>query len=205
MESTSDGAAEETSEPGQPLGRGEHARRRIMQAAIAVLAADGMTGFTVEAVARRAAASKMTVYRHWSSASALLVDAMDAGFQPSGVRDSGDVRTDLVHELTAFAEMLDNGPFAGLMAAFVDASERDTDLAGMHARLTERRRECLRRPILAAVQRGELRDDIDAELAVDMLAGPFFYRRFIAHTGIPTEMPAAVVDAVLAALGYSVP
>jgi hypothetical protein len=55
--------------------------------------------------------------------------------------------------------------------------------------------------VLEAVERGALPADVDPELVVDLLAAPFFYRRFVAHRPIPADMPAAVVDHVLTALG----
>ena len=181
-----------------PLGRGEHARRRVLRAALDVLADDGMPGFTVESVARRAGASKATVYRHWPTPSALLVDAMDAEFRPLPDVDTGDLRADLVRLLTAFASAFTDSPFPKLMAAFTDAAERDPALGAMHAELTRRRREPLVRLLDAARARGELVAGTDLELVVDLLAAPFFYRRLVAHAALPADLPAAVVDHVLA-------
>ena len=84
------------------------------------------------------------------------------------------------------------------MAAFTDAAERDPALGEMHAELTRRRREPLVRVLDAARARGELVEDLDVELVVDLLAAPFFYRRLVAHRAMPAEMPGAVVDHVLA-------
>jgi AcrR family transcriptional regulator len=184
----------------EPVGRGEQARRRVLRAALDVLADDGMPGFTMESVARRAGASKATVYRHWSSPSALLVDAMDDAFRPLAGTDTGDLRADLVALLTAFAGSLTSSPFPELMAAFTDAAERDPTLRDLHAELTRRRREPLLTLVRGAVERGELVEDTDPDLVVDLLAAPFFYRRLIAHQPMPADMPGAVVDHVLASV-----
>ena len=61
----------------QPVRRGEHARQRVLRAALEVLADDGLPGFTIEAVAQRAGASKTTLYRRWASREELLAEAMD--------------------------------------------------------------------------------------------------------------------------------
>ena len=184
-----------------PRRRGEHARRRVLTAALEVLAESGMPGFTIESVARRAGASKATLYRHWPSASALLVDAMDAQFRPIPDVDSGDVRADLISVLTAAAALFDRSPFPELMAAFIDAAERDPALAGLQATLTGRRRQPLLNVVVKAARQGVVPADVDPELVVDLLAAPFFYRRFVAHRPIPADMPAAVVDHVLGSLG----
>ncbi len=183
-----------------PLGRGQHARDRVMHAALAVLADEGMAGFTMEAIARRAGAGKSTLYRHWSSPAALLIDAMDAEFRPTPTVSTGDLRTDLIAPLAAFAGVLNDSPFPKLLAAFMDGAERHPALAKLHTELTNRRREPVVRVLAEAAQRGEIAADVDPELIVDLLAAPFFYRRFVAHRPIPASMPAAVVDQVLASL-----
>src|SRR6266536_5549318 len=79
-----------------PIGRRERARARVLRAALEVLAERGYPGFTMEAVALRAGASKTTVYRRWPSRSALLVEAMDQAFRPLETPTSGDLRRDLL-------------------------------------------------------------------------------------------------------------
>lgn len=184
-----------------PISRGQGARRRVLQAALQVLDGEGLAGFTMEAVARRAGASKATVYRHWSTPGALLVDAMDATFRPLPVPDTGHVRTDVAEVLTAFVRLLAESPFPRLFAAFIDAAERDPTLAALHAELTHRRREPLLVALARARERGQLPHDLDPELTVDLLTGPFFYRRFIAHRPIPPGLVDEVVAQVLGAAG----
>src|SRR6266540_442650 len=127
----------------EPISRGDGARQRVLRAALDVLDEDGLPGFTMEAVARRAGASKATLYRRWPTVGALLIDAMDATFQPFPVPDSGRVETDLAQLLAAFVTVLEQTRFPRLLAAFIDAAERDPTLAALHADLTRRRREPL--------------------------------------------------------------
>ena len=186
-----------------PIPRGLHARDRVLLAALEVLAAGGMAGFSIEAVARRAAASKATIYRRWRSPDELLIDAMDASFKPFPLPTTGHLRGDLVELLSTAEHLLDGQPFPLLLAAFIDAAERDPKLKSLHAELTERRREPLRAVLIRARERGEIPAAADIELAVDLLAGPLFYRRFIAHGRYPDAYAEAVVDHVLSALGYA--
>lgn len=171
----------------------------MLQAALEVLAEQGLPGFSVEAVAARSGASKATVYRHWTSRGTLLVDAMDRSFQPFPAPSTGSVRSDLIELLRGAEALLTDSPFPRLMAAFIDAAERDPALARLHVELTERRRHPLRQVLSGAQERGEIPRDADLELAIDLLAGPAFYRRFIAHQPFRGDYAAAVVDAVLAA------
>src|SRR5690242_8076245 len=164
----------------QPISRGAGARRRVLQAALDVLDDDGLAGFTMEAVARRAGASKATLYRHWASAGALLVDAMDATYQPMPTPDTGRVETDVAALLHGFVNLIQRTRWARLLAAFIDAAERDPALAELHADLTRRRREPMLAALERARERGQVPADLDAELVTDLLTGPFFYRRFVA-------------------------
>lgn len=169
-----------------------------MAAALEQLALEGSAGFTMEAIARRAGASKATLYRRWPSASALLVDAMASTFQPLPARSGADVRDDLVTLLTLAARMLTSDRFPRLMAAIVDLAERDPALAALHADITARQR----RPVLELVRRaqaeGRIDPDADPEVVVDLLTAPFFYRRLVAHRPIPTSLARQIVDQVVA-------
>ena len=182
---------------GTPISRGTGARKRVLRAALSVLDEYGLAGFTMEAVARRAGASKATLYRHWPSSGALLIDAMDATFRPLPVPDTGRVETDVAELLTAFAALLEQTPFPRLLAAFMDAAERDPALRTLHAELTRRRREPLIVVLTRARDRGQLPAGLDTELTVDLLAAPLFYRRFVAHRPIPPNLIADVITQVL--------
>src|SRR6266498_2417813 len=184
-------------DPRQPISRGAGARQRVLQAALEVLDDDGLAGFTMEAVARRAGASKATLYRHWPTAGALMIDAMDATFQPFPVPDTGRVDADVAQLLTAFVTLLEHTPFPRLLAAFIDAAERDPALAALHADLTRRRREPLLVVLARARERGQLPGDLDLDVVIDLLTGPFFYRRFIAHRPIPPNLVNDVIAHVL--------
>src|SRR3954471_18566652 len=92
-------------DPREPISRGAGARQRVLQAALQVLDEHGLAGFTMEAVARRAGASKATLYRRWPTANALLVAAMDATFRPFPAPDTGRVETDVAQLLTAFVAL----------------------------------------------------------------------------------------------------
>jgi AcrR family transcriptional regulator len=157
-----------------------------------------MSGFTMEAVAEQAQASKATIYRHWKSRVSVLVDAMDLAFPAIPRPASGDLRTDLVAVLAGQAERLRSGPYPRLLAAVVDAAEREPALAALHQDFTSRRRESVLVALRAAQSRGEIRAGADLELTVDLLVGPIFYRRLM--TGEPFD-PARSGELVALVLG----
>ena len=177
----------------------------MLRAALQVLADEGLAGFTMEAVARRAGASKATVYRHWSSRGTLLIDAMDLGFHVLPLPATGQLRTDLIELFSGLEALLSNQPYPRLTAAFIDGAERDPILRNLHAELMERRREPARQVLALGRRRGEIPPGTDLELAIDLLAGPLFFLRFIAHRPFPEGYVSSVVDLVLAAIGHTPP
>ena len=162
-----------------------------------------MTGFTMEAVAQHAGASKTTVYSRWPNRNSLLTDAMDAVSVPLSPPVSGDLRGDLIELVKALDALLSSEPFGRLLAAFIDAAEREPTLSKLHAALTQRRRAPFRDVLIAAQARGEIALDADIELAIDMLIGPSFYRRYVTHQSGPRDRAPALVDSVLAGAGRS--
>jgi hypothetical protein len=72
----------------------------------------------------------------------------------------------------------------------------------MHASITETRRRPVRDVLVEARLRGEIPSSADLDLAVDLLTAPAFYRRFIAHQPPVERSATALVDHVLAALGW---
>ena len=185
----------------QPVRRGEHARQRVLRAALDVLADDGLPGFTIEAVAQRAGASKTTLYRRWASREELLVEAMDEfASRPLPLPATGDLRSDLVELMSSLEALFNEQPFPRLMAAFIDAAERDPTLQRLHAAITHSRRQPIRHVLVEARLRGEIPPSVDLELMIDLLTAPAFYRRFIAHQPFHAAYAVAVVDQVLAAV-----
>jgi hypothetical protein len=75
----------------------------------------------------------------------------------------------------------------------------------MHAlfseNLVEPRRRVIREIVRRAKARGEIREDVDTELAIDLLVSPFIYRAIVAG-GDPSAIgnPAEILDAVLGGL-----
>src|SRR6266511_1105618 len=73
------------------------------------------------------------------------------------------------------------------------STPRNATLAALHADLTRRRREPLLIVLNRARDRGQVPPDLDPEITTDLLAGPFFYRRFIAHRPIPPDLAHDVI------------
>lgn len=97
-------------------------------AVLSEIAVTGLAGLTVEGIARRAAAAKTSIYRHWADPEDLLIDALSAAY-PREVPDvqGRSLRDDLVRALDQLTDWL-AGPAAPAVAAVLAERRRRPDL-----------------------------------------------------------------------------
>jgi len=156
--------------------RNPDTQEAILEAAQAIVAEEGIAGFSIEAVARRARAGKPTIYKWWSGRTELLLDIYQRQKPASVHMDTGSVEDDLFAFLTGvFAHWGDT--VAGQVFRFVIAeAQRDAVAAASLADYAAERRiqsgEIFRR----GVARGELSADIDVGLCADALGGLIWIR-----------------------------
>jgi AcrR family transcriptional regulator len=157
----------------------EEARRKAQLAAQEVIAEHGIEGFTVDAVARRSGVAKTTIYRHWPSSEALLLDAIDCMVTEFPTPDTGsfigDLREFLGVLLPAVADPAMIRTILGVMAA----AAGDPELDRVHQELMAERKEPLRTIVAAGIARGEVRNDVDVDLICDLVEGPFMVRKMV--------------------------
>jgi AcrR family transcriptional regulator len=149
----------------------------IIAATLELLDEVGFASLTVEAVAARAGAAKTAVYRRWPSKVPLVVDALVRSRPEWPIPDTGNLRSDLI----ALWKNLNPGSqrsverILPLAASYLSA---DDDLAVLlRERYFEPRLRQVRELVKRAAARGEIRSDVDAQLAFDFLFGPLAYRR----------------------------
>ena len=106
----------------------EQLRADCRAAVLAEVAASGLAGLTVEGIARRAAAAKTSIYRHWASPDALLIDALATAYPREEITvEGGQLRTDLLRSLEQLTRWL-SGPAAPAVAAILAERRRRPDL-----------------------------------------------------------------------------
>ncbi len=100
-------AANEALQVGQTAEDARIARTRadVARTAFAVLVEEGSEALTHARVAERAGYSKTTVYRHWPTRADLAATALSPLRNAKHREPTGDVRADLVTQLTAFWQL----------------------------------------------------------------------------------------------------
>ncbi|UZN03854.1 TetR/AcrR family transcriptional regulator [Cellulomonas sp. S1-8] len=187
--------------PHPPRGRPRDDRREreILATVTDLLAEVGYDGVTFEEVARRAGASKATLYRRWRTRRDMVMAALKAGpaarSGPDAI-DTGSLRGDLL----ALCRRLDltmrsaDGRTAMLL---LQAGLEDPDLCDEIERSTGPTGARLPASVVAAaVRRGELPADVDPFPYEEVAGSVLLLRRL---NGLPADdhYLASLVDAVL--------
>ena len=155
------------------------ARDKAIAAAQEVIAIDGLEGFTVDAVAKRSGVAKTTIYRHFSSGNELLVDAIDCMVMPFPTPNTGSLRGDIEAFLEAVVPVIDEHSMRRTMLGIMSAAASDPELARVHQEMMRQRMTPIRTILELAQGRGELQPDVDLDLALDFVEGPFFFRKMV--------------------------
>ena len=141
----------------------------ILDAAEAVLVEAGYSGFSIEAVARRARAGKPTIYRWWPSKAALLLEVYQRQKRVD-VPDTGMLEEDLVgfvmNLFTHWRETSSGSVFRSLIAEAQSDETAAAALAGYAGGRSAHTGQIIER----AKARGEVAADIDAAVVADLVA-----------------------------------
>jgi len=193
----------------RPVGRPREARadRAIITAALELMAEHGLQALRVDDVARHAGVGKATIYRRYRSKDQLVTDAVGALVnQEIEIPDSGSTREDLLVLMREAVELYSGTLAAKLMPAVVEEMSRNAELAAIaRDRFLTGRRAALRAVFERAITRGDLRRDLDVGFALDVLAGPLFYRLLITGGPIDEGLAQAVVELILRGLSPTSP
>ena len=172
-------------------------RQRVLEAAHELLAQTGVSGFSVDEVARRSGVAKTTVYRHWASREALVLDAASRISAEYDVPDSGNIQADVAAFLSTLGRLLGSARWSSVVPSIIDVAERDSGFADIHSAIQRGHAAPLRRALNCAVQRGDLPAGTDVADATSALIGPLYYRRWFSREPIDADFVAYVVHNVL--------
>jgi AcrR family transcriptional regulator len=180
-------------------------RTTVLGAAIDLLAERGYSGFSVEGVAERAGVAKTTLYRHWPTRDDLLAAAIAKLDGDGPLPDTGSVRQDLQDLLARRVRPARTPQWERCMPALVEAAARHPELAAVIARLTSQVLAQIQTLLGRGIERGELRHDLDPQLAASALIGPIVFRRLLLGEAPTLQRVSAVTDLLMqgiAAHGY---
>jgi AcrR family transcriptional regulator len=185
--------------PGRP--RSEEAERAIIDAALRVFAEHGVEGLCIEEVAAKAGVGKATIYRRWPGKEDLLLDALAALKRPIPELRGESVRDDLVTLMQAMAATYEDPRRAREFALLLGEGAKFPRLMARYTEtVVEPRRDVIRSVLRRGIETGELRPDIDVEVALFMMTGAIIGRGKHQPEEISAGYAQRVVDELLAGL-----
>jgi AcrR family transcriptional regulator len=172
---------------------------RVIEAALDLIQDAGLVGLSVDGIAARAGVSKATIYRRWDSKDELVVDAIASLAETAGFQDSGDVRVDLVTAVSELREFVCDTRAGEVFPWLAGEISGRTPLGARYATAVMVPKRALIADILArAVERGELRSDLDVGIAVDVVIGPVIVKRLSGEfEDTPVSWVEDLVDTIL--------
>jgi AcrR family transcriptional regulator len=174
----------------------------IMAAFFEELGTVGYGKLSIDAVAKRAGSGKAAIYRRWpgkqamtialvSDLAALAIDVPDTG----SLR--GDVRQFLVNACASMEHPLARTIVPDLLAEATRNPEFATAILGA---IRDPRREKAETLLTRAVERGELTTDADLDIALELLAGPLYWRLVVLGDDINDEYFDRLTNKIVTAL-----
>jgi AcrR family transcriptional regulator len=152
--------------------------RAITDATLALLTDVGFAGMTMERIAGAAGVGKPAIYRRFRDKAELVATVIDGQLNALEPVDLGDTRAELWHAV-AHGLPQDGPGYLRLIGGLIAEEERHPELMDAFRRsVLGPRRATVRTLIERGQARGDLRGDIQAEAALDLLAGPLLARGF---------------------------
>jgi AcrR family transcriptional regulator len=170
----------------------------ILAATLELVAEVGIHDFRMDDVAERAGVGKAAIYRRYRSKDELVTATVAALVSEITVPDTGSTREDLLALMRGAVEVYGDPIKAGVMPSLVGAMPQRPELArAVRDGFLSQRRAALSAVLDRGVARGDLRADLDVELALDVLGGALFYRLLVTGGPIDGDLAEGVAELIL--------
>ena len=177
--------------------RVRRSKKAVLTATFQLLSETGLSGVTIDAVSRRSRVAKTTIYRHWPSRTALVLDACSKLKPKSEAPDTGSLKDDVTVLAINLASGLRSARWATVLPSIIDAAERDPELANLHSRMHAEMTTAFRAVVERAQQRGDLSRGRRLTEVAAMILGPLFYRRWFSREPLDEGFVKRVVESAI--------
>ncbi|MFJ4866982.1 TetR/AcrR family transcriptional regulator [Streptomyces sp. NPDC088757] len=180
----------------------EDVTEAIRAAVFEELAAVGFARMSIEGIARRAGVGKTAVYRRWKSKLSLVLDLVGA-FAAQGLPApaTGSLYGDVRALLDVAAHALSHPVASRVVPDLLVEAARHPEIAdAVKAALLDGQQGVVARIVREAVARGELPGGADPDRALDLIAGPLYWRLVVVRTPPPPGYVDDLARSAVAAL-----
>jgi AcrR family transcriptional regulator len=191
--------AEAPTEEPRPRGRQRSAecKTKILRSTLQLLERKPLRKVTADAIAERAGVSKATIYKWWPNKSQVALDAYLAGMtERVTMPDTGSAEADFSEQLQSVMAFYVS-PLGRLFCQFIAEGQSDPGfLALFRERFLYARRDAARVMWRRGVDRGEIRNEVDGEIVLDLIYGPMIFRLLAGHGAMHDTESAAMVEVI---------
>jgi len=177
--------------------RVQRTKHTVLAATYKLMWEGGIGGVSIDEVARRSGVAKTSIYRHWPTRAALLLDACSRLGTTPEIPDTGTLRGDLAVLARRLAEQLRTARWPAILPSIIDAAERDEDIARMHAKLQAGFSSPYIPVVERAIARGELPARQNPAEIIAVVLGPLFFRRWFSREPLDETFVKSVVARAL--------
>jgi AcrR family transcriptional regulator len=181
----------------RPSGRprSPEAHRAILDSTLALLGELGFERMSIEAIAAHAGVGKTTIYRRWKTKEDLVADALSSVKATPVVPETGDLRTDVAILAEAFATAVRDPLGRRVITLIIDTLTNNPALAELYwERFGALKNDALRTVLVRAVERGQLRADVNLDVILDLISGYVLYQLLVKP---PSQAFRSGIDQVL--------
>lgn len=173
--------------------RSAAAHKKVLDAALELVAERGIDATSMDAIARASGVSKATIYKHWQDKEALVLEML---VEINGLRsrpsfNTGNPRADIVAALAHRPP--DNAALRDRIMPHLAAYSARNVAFGNAWRNTvmEPSRRELRELLRQAIDQGELTPDLNIDLSLAFLLGPILYWFLFLRGSMESPKPVA--------------
>ncbi|OUM01684.1 TetR family transcriptional regulator [Variovorax sp. JS1663] len=162
--------------------RSDASRMAILDATLKLLEKTPVQQISIESIAREAGVGKATIYRWWNSKAAVVIEAfLHTHLSHTPMPKVASPREALTRHVHLLVEEY-SGWSGRIVSQIMAEGQSDPDvLREFRERFWYGRRAVVREVVEEARRLGEIRNDLETELQMDILYAPIYFRLLMRH------------------------
>jgi AcrR family transcriptional regulator len=170
-------------------------RKAVLETAVTLMMDRGIHALNIDSIAEHSGVAKTTIYRHWSSREAIILDALSSLIAPEVQAPTGTPIEQIHTVAWRFAEKIGTPPWSVLFPDLIALAGRSERMRGVYEDFMRLRRQPVAEVIARAITDGRI--DADADVVALMILGAITYRQLVLLAPPDEQFVRQVVSAAL--------
>ncbi len=167
----------------------------MLDTTVTLMVERGIHALNIDGIAEHSGVAKTTIYRHWSSREAIILDALSSLLAPETQGPTG-TPIEQIHSLAWwFAEKIGTAPWSVLFPDLIALARRSERMRNVYEDFMRLRRQPVAEVIARAITAENI--DADADVVALMILGAITYRQLVLLAAPDEGFVRQVVTAAL--------